>query len=185
MPIVRGREEVKRFLDSLPKQIEDKLLRGAGRAGANVVADEARLRSISPEVTAAIGVKVSTKDGTILAKVRVKGPGAYIAPWLEYGTDPHFISVSADQRNGMTVGRINRVDKAARRAGTPEPGRSLKIGGSFVGGTVHHPGAQAHPFLRPALDTKEAEAIAAAQSYINARVKPSGIIGAVDQGDDE
>ena len=54
------------------------------------------------------------------------------------------------------------------------------INGHFVGTAVHHPGARPHPFLRPALDTKEGEAIAAAQSYINGRVWPAGIIVAGD-----
>lgn len=174
MVTVRGRSEVKRYIAELPAQIRDKLLRGAGRAGANVIADEAKARSISPEVTAAIKVKVTAADGVITAKVQVKGPGSYIAPWLEYGTDPHFISVDDSQRNGLSVNRINTLHK----------GGSLVIGGHFVGTTVLHPGARPHPFLRVSLDLKEGEAFAAAQSYINARVKPAGIVGTQDLGGD-
>ena len=59
------------------------------------------------------------------------------------------------------------------------------IGGKFVGETVWHPGAKPHPFLRPSLDIKGAEAIAAAQSYINAHVTPSGIVASAEpEGDD-
>ena len=168
MATSRGGSDVKRFIAQLPSQIEGKLLSGAARAAANVVADEARSRSISPEVTAAIKVATSRGDGHVTAKVQAKGEGAYIAPWLEYGTDPHFISVDESQRGGRSIGRVNREVKTG----------SLVIGGTFVGATVHHPGARPHPFLRVSLDIKEAEAIAAAQGYINARVKPSGIIGA-------
>lgn len=175
MPTVRGKGEVKQFLAQLPNQIEDRVLRGAARAAANVVADEAKSRSISPEVTAAIKVATKREEGRIIAKVQVKGPGAYIAPWLEYGTDPHFISVDDSQRGGMSVGKVNRSVKAG----------SLVIGGQFVGTTVHHPGARPHPFLRPALDVKEGEAIGAAQRYINARVGPAGIAPGGDTGGDD
>lgn len=175
MVTTRGKSEVRTFFARLPEEIETKLLRGAGRAAANVIADEAKDRSISDEVSQAIKVATKREPGQIIAKVQVKGPGSYIAPWLEYGTEAHFISVDDSQRGGMSIGRINRETKAG----------SLVIGGNFVGSTVFHPGARPYPFLRPALDTKEREAIAAAQSYINARVSRRGISGAAEaDGDD-
>jgi hypothetical protein len=165
MATVKGREDVKAFIASIPTLCERSLLRGAARAAAKVVADEAKLRVISREVAAAIKIATKTTGGQIIAKVQVKGRGAYIAPWLEYGTDPHFISVDDSQRGGMSIGRINQQTKAG----------SLVINGQFVGDTVFHPGARPHPFLRPALDNKEGEAIVAAQNYINARVSRAGI----------
>ena len=91
----------------------------------------------------------------------------------ETGTAPHFIRVDDSQRRGMGINRINKSVKEG----------SLVINGKFVGATVHHPGARPHPFLRPALDMKEGEAIAAAQAYIDARITPSGITG--DSSGDE
>lgn len=173
MPSVRGRSGLKRFMAELPGELERKVLRGAGRVAANVVAAEARERSISAAVAAAVKVKVSAADGRILAKVQVKGPGAYIAPWIEWGTSAHFISVDESQRQGMSVGKINEAHKKG----------SLVIGGNFVGATVLHPGARPHPFLRPALDMKGDAAIAAAQSYINSRVRRTGIVGAAETGE--
>lgn len=161
---VKGRSEVKRFIGGIPAEVAT-LLRGAGRAGATVIADEAKDRVISREVRGAIKVATKAEDGRIIAKVQVKGPGAYIAPWLEYGTDPHFISVDDSQRGGMSIGKINERVKAG----------SLVIGGNFVGKTVHHPGARPHPFLRVALDTKESEARNAAQAFINSRISKTGI----------
>jgi hypothetical protein len=175
MPTVRGSSDVRQFIAKLPGEIERKLLRGAGRAAANVIADEAKERSVSSEVSGAIKVKVSEGDGRIVARVQVKGKGAYIAPWLEYGTSPHFISVDDSQRRGMSVSRINKETKAG----------SLVIGGKFVGSTVFHPGARPHPFLRPALDVKGDAAFAAAQGFINSRVTRSGIVGSAEpDGDD-
>lgn len=187
MATSKGSADVKRFLASIPAELEAKVLKGAAKAAANVIADEARLRSISQEVTNAIKVRGSSKGGQIVAKVQVIGPGAYLAPWLEYGTKGHFISVDDGQREGRSVGRINRLDKAAQKEGRSGPGdaiHALKINGKYVGTTVWHPGAQPHPFLRVSLDTKEAEAIAAAQSYINARVSRAGIAGSAEPGDD-
>lgn len=170
MPTVRGKAEVRSFIAGIHGQAQS-VLRGAARAAANVVADEARDRTRSSEVRGSIKVAVATEDSRVVAKVQTKGPGAYIAPWEEYGTAPHFISVDESQRRGMGVKTINKRVKEG----------SLVINGKFVGTTVHHPGARPHPFLRPALDTKEGEAIEAAQAYINARVQPSGING----GDEE
>lgn len=171
MPTVRGKAEVRAFIGRLPVELP-KVLRGAARVAATIVADEAKARTQSHEVRGAI--KVSSRKGEggqIIAKVQVKGPGAYLAPWEEYGTSPHLISVDESQRGGMSIGRINKLAKA-------EGGNhSLVIGGKFVGTTVLHPGARPHPFLRPALDTKGAEAIAAAQNYISARVTKAGIVG--------
>jgi hypothetical protein len=180
MPRVRGRSEVRQFIAKLPGEIERKLLRGAGRAAANVVAEEARNRCISDEVRGAIKTRVSAADGRVIAKAQVKGKGSYIAPWLEYGTSPHLISVDDSQSGGRTARRINKL------AAGDDNSHSLVIGGNFVGRTVMHPGARPYPFLRPSLDVKTSEAIAAAQGYINARVSRSGIAGPEEPaGDDE
>lgn len=179
MPTVRGKADVNRFIAGIPAALEDRVLRGAARAAATIVATEAKDRTQSSEVRDAIKVSArKAEGGRIIAKVQVKGPGAYLAPWEEYGTAPHLISVDESQRNGMTIGRINQLAKGS------DSNHSLVIGGKFVGRTVLHPGARPHPFLRPALDVKEAEAIAAAQSYINSRVTRSGILGG-PEGDDE
>lgn len=172
MPRVRGRAEVKNFMARIPVDLEGKVLRGAARAAAKVVAEEAKERTQSDEIRGAIKVSTSRPDGgRVIAKVQVKGRGAYLAPWEEYGTAPHLISVDASQSGGMSVGRINRLAK------DPDSNHSLIIGGNFVGATVLHPGARPNPFLRPALDIKEGEAIAAAQNYIRSRIKRSGIVG--------
>jgi hypothetical protein len=177
MPTVRGRSEVKSFMAQV-RTDGTNMLRGAARAAAKVVADEAKVLSISREVSAAVKVATRVEDDRIVALVQVKGPGAYIAPWLEYGTSAHFISVDESQRQGRSVGVIN---KSAKEAGG---NHSLVIGGKFVGTTVLHPGARPHPFLRPALDLKQDEAIAAAQRYISARVMPSGIVTTASVGDE-
>lgn len=169
-----GASEMRRFIAQLPANLEAKVLRGAARAGATVIAEEAKTETNSHEVAEAITVGTKREGDLMIGKVQVKGPGAYLAPWEEYGTDPHFISVDPSQSGGMSVRRINDKTKEG----------SLVIGGAFVGTTVHHPGAGAHPFLRPSLDRKEVEAFDAAQSFINSRITPGGIVGADDREDD-
>lgn len=171
MGSVKGQAAVKRFLSDLPEALAKRVLRGAARAAATVVADEAKSLSLSQAVAKAITVKTLVKDGRVVAKVQVKGRAAFIAPWLEYGTSQHFLSLPPGQLGGVSIGRAN----ARLKDGT------LKIDGQFIAGAVIHPGARPHPFLRPALDTKEAEAIAAAQSYVTARVGRRGMTGSEEQ----
>jgi hypothetical protein len=172
-----GRSATSSYMAALPDQIT-RLLKGAGRAGGRVIADEAKNRSQSEEVADAIVMRSKTKDDRIVVRVTVKPGWTYsLALWQEYGTSPHFISVTDEQRQGLGIRRINTKVSEAGGNG------SLVIGGKFVGKTVFHPGAQAHPFLRPALDTKETEAIKTAQTYINARVLRGGISN-IDQDDD-
>ena len=71
-------------------------------------------------------------------KITVKRGWSYsIGTWLEWGTDPHFIRVAEDQRQGRSDGKINRERKT----------NPLVINGQFVAGTVFPPGARAEPFL--------------------------------------
>jgi len=180
MATSRGKSDVQRFMSGLPEQIASKLLVGAGRAGGKVIADDAKDRSISQDVADNIVVRTKREDSRIVVRITVrKGFALSVGNWLEWGTAPHFISVDDSQRQGRSVARINELAKA------PGSSHSLVINGKFVGDTVYHPGARPHPFLRPALDLKEGEAISMAQSYINARITPAGIVGAADQGDGE
>jgi len=176
MPSVKGQAEVERFIAGLPTQIEAKLLRGAARAGGKVLLDETKSRSPAAEVTEALTLRTNSEPGRIVVKVSVKGhwPRS-LAIWAEYGTDPHFITVDDSQREGKSVRRINETG-----------GGSLRIGGKFVGKTVHHPGAKANPFMRPSLDLSAAAARAAMQTYVNARVTRGGIVGSDEpEGTDE
>ncbi|EJL25604.1 HK97 gp10 family phage protein [Novosphingobium sp. AP12] len=171
---IRGRSDVSKYIASLPDQLARRVLRGAARTGAAVVATEAKERSISEEVSESIHVTTKIEEGRIIGRVIVKGPGAYIAPWLEYGTEAHFISVDDSQRQGLSVRKVNERTKEG----------SLVIGGKFVGATVLHPGARPNPFLRVSLDFKEAEAVRAMQQYINTRISRGKIIGQ-DKADGE
>lgn len=168
MPKVTGKSGVQRYFDAIPAVLVEKILPGAARAAGKVIADEARVLVESTEVRNAIVVRAKRNGTLITVRVAIKGAWENsVANWLEYGTDGHFIRVDDRQRQGMSVRRINTLQKAG----------SLVIGGQFVGDTVWHPGARPYPFLRPALDIREAEAIAAAQGYITTRLRRNGLNG--------
>lgn len=172
---LKGGNGLQAFLASLPANLERNVLRGALKAGADEIAEGAREGCRSEEVRETIRTTSRSEKGLVSAKVQTKGEGAYKAPWLEHGTDPHFISVDEEYRGGRTIGRINRLDKAAAKEGRDGPSRTLIINGKPVGSTVHHPGATPHPFMRPAVDTRETAAIAAIGEHIRAKLTKEGL----------
>lgn len=155
------------------------VLRGAARAGGGVFAEYIKENTTSEAVREDVRMRTQVVGDQIKTTVDLKpGWGRSVGNWLEWGTDGHFISVADEQRRGRSTGRINQQVRAAGGDA------SLVIGGKFVGKTVWHPGARPHPVFRPAQDLKQADAIAAAQAHINARVKRSGIATG-DEGEDE
>ncbi len=169
MATATGRSEVSAYFAQIEKNLP-RLMAGAGRAGGQVIVDEAKAESHSEDVSEAVIMRTRTKDGQTRVTVTIKPGFAYArALWLEYGTSPHFISVRDKDRAGRGIGRINAQVREADGNG------SLVIGGKFVGETVFHPGARPYPFLRPSLDKKRDEAVSTAQAYINARVSRRGI----------
>jgi len=173
-----GRSEASAYIGRLPKQLT-RLLQGAAKAGGQVIATEAKQRSASTEVADAVVIKAKSEQFRTIVRVTIEPGWAYSrALWLEYGTSPHFISISDKQRQGVGLRRINAKVREADGNG------SLVIGGQFVGGTVFHPGARAHPFLRPALDIKQAEAVRAAQRYIDAGISRGMVVSGVKDDDE-
>ena len=142
---VKGLADLNKFLQQLPAKVEQSVLRGALRAGANVVMAEAKANVPVDSGQLRDGLKVSTNSrrGRVTAKVKATGKHAHIAPWLEYGTAAHKI--------------------------TAKKGKGLFFGGLFVKG-VQHPGARPKPFLRPALDGRAQDAVVAAAQYMKRRL---------------
>ena len=142
---VKGLADLNKFLQQLPAKVEQSVLRGALRAGANVVMAEAKANVPVDSGQLRDGLKVSTSSrrGRVTAKVKATGKHAFIAPWLEYGTAAHKI--------------------------TAKKGKGLFFGGLFVKG-VQHPGSRPKPFMRPALDGRAQDAVVAAAQYMKRRL---------------
>jgi hypothetical protein len=180
----RGGSAAAAKIRELPQAFLERVLPGAGRAGGKVIAEDARQTLGGRRADTAGGgkvliadsvkVKVRRKGTTIRVRITLDGPGAYVGRWLEYGTAPHLISVTDEAREGRSVSRINKLAVEG----------SLVIGDKFVGQSVSHPGAKPHPFLRPALDQCQGDAIAAMQTYVTSRATRAGIAGTEPGGDE-
>lgn len=152
---VKGLRELGQMLQALPVKIERNILRGAMRAGAKVVLEQAKVNVPVAETSdrnreryggyagalrdsLRIGSSRSRK-GRVTVAVRAggtktkTGADVYYAHWVEYGTKPH-----SNGKRGM------------------------------------HPGARPHPFLRPAADTAQGEAVVAVGKYIYRRLEQRG-----------
>jgi hypothetical protein len=181
----KGGAELMAFLDSLPAKIEQNLVRGALRAGAKVSLEEVKRQAgnlHTPEIKGSRGttpperiadkvyVTARTLGGVPRATIKLKGFPAAVAIWAEYGTLAHWISVdAADRTTGKGVVSIKTTNKNAREGG------SLVIGKNFVGPSVFHPGAAAHPFFRPAIDQTAQAALEAAAAHIRAKIESGGL----------
>lgn len=177
MPTLKGREAEQRRRAQVPDKVR-KILRGAARAGATVIASDAKERVASDAVREGVIVGRSKEvDDRITVKITVKeGWPRTLGTWLEYGTSAHFISVDPKFAEGRTAARINKLDNDAAKSGQSGPGSTLVINGKAVGATVFHPGARAEPWLRVARDMKSRDAIAAAQNHITVNVRRSGLV---------
>jgi HK97 gp10 family phage protein len=152
---VKGLAELQKFLDELPAKIERNIMRGALRAGANVIKEEAKqqLASNGSVKTGELqrGLKVSTraKAGTVTASVKAKGKHQYIAHMIEFtGAAPHVIN--------------------------PKKGKAVTFGGRMFK-AINHPGFKPRPFMRPALDGKAGAALVAVGEAIKKRLTKEGI----------
>jgi len=172
----KGGDAVDKALSELPAKLQANILRGATREAAVVFAEAVRERAHSAEARGSVKVG-STRvmpDGTIRGTVQAKGKGSYIALWEEWGTAAHFISVKDDirpttkTRRGVRVWGIGTINKAVRRG-------SLVIGKNYVGASVFHPGAAAHPFFRPGFDAGATDALRAYGSYVSTRLSKEGL----------
>jgi len=142
---VSGLSELDRLLKELPAKIEGNIMRGAVRAGAKVM--ETRAKELVPvddgDLRDSIKVSTKSKRGQVSATVRAGGKKAFYAHMVEFGTARHFIK--------------------------PKKRKSLFFAG-IAREVVDHPGTSPKPFMRPALDNSQREAVDAAAAYIRARL---------------
>lgn len=156
---IKGGAELQQFLGQLPEKLARNILRSALRKGARVVqlAAKARVPVKTGTLRAGLKVKGSLRYNVAKATVITTGRHAYLARWLEYGTQAHTI----------TAGK----------------GKFLALlTGSHPVKSVEHPGIRPRPFMRPALDSQAHAAVAAVAAQIRARLTKAGI-DLPDEGD--
>ena len=154
---ITGGKELAQFLQQLPVKLEKNIMRGALRAGARVIANEAKLNAPVQDGDLKASVRVSTnaKRGRVEAKAKAGGKKAWYAAIVEFGASPHII----------------KAKKAKMLKFTARDGRKIEIA------QVFHPGFVARPYLRPALDSKAGESVVATGNYIKQRLNAQGING--------
>ena len=77
---VKGLSDLGKALATLTAKLEKNIMRGALRAGGNVMRDDARTNAARATGALAKGIKTSTnaKGGKVYAKVRTTGKHSYI-----------------------------------------------------------------------------------------------------------
>jgi len=85
---VRGLQDLKRILEAFPVKVEKNIMRGAVRAGAKLVQQEAKsnARVLSGQMRNGIKIGTNSRGGKVTATVRARGPHGYLALFHEYGT---------------------------------------------------------------------------------------------------
>ncbi len=145
---VKGLPELEKVLAELPVKLETKILRGAMRAGATVILNEAKARVPvkSGRLAKTLRISTSVKRGVVTARVVAgnRKQGVFYAHLVEGGSGPHIIK--------------------ARRA------KYLRLHGNVFIKRLAHPGARKNPFLRPALDAGSGAALDAIAVYIRKRL---------------
>jgi HK97 gp10 family phage protein len=154
---ILGGKQLAKALSELPLKIERNIMRAALRAGAKVVADEAK-RNVpvdSAELKQSIRTSSNGKKGLVEANAvvgsRKKG---WYATFVEFGTAPHVIKA------GKNATRLSFRTKDGKWISTTQ---------------VNHTGAKAKPFMRPAFDTKGDEAVKAVADKIRERLTDQNI----------
>lgn len=176
---VRGLKELDARLLGLPIKLQAKALRGAVSAGARVIRDDARSRihdaphwdkdasqrSSGGALRDAIRftTSVSTKNGTVGARVFVSKKKAWYGRLVHFGTLPHLIFGAGANRLNRQVRTAVFGDnhKKANRFQVRTAEKKLKalnILGHFVE-KVNHPGAKPQPFLEEAAAAKSEAAV--------------------------
>ena len=167
---VLGGAALDALLGTLPVNIEKNIMRGALRAGAkvflaivkqNIPVEHGALRQ-SARITTRV------RKGEVTASVKVGDKNVYYANMVEFGTRPHLISVQ-DSEKGVNkkTGKVLSMRTINKNV--------MKIGNTFVGPTVRHPGARPHPFMRPAADAGFEAAVNAVQAHVRKRLSKEGL----------
>lgn len=157
---IEGAERIKKALKELPEKLRRKVLGQAMHEGAKIIRDEARARApsgsgsrrggkpksqVPKSLRQTIRVSVRSKRDAVTAKV-VAGDrrhGVFYAGFVERGTEPHVIKA---RRGRLFLGTANFPVR------------------------VKHPGTQAKPFMRPAIEASSGRAIDAVAAGIRKRL---------------
>jgi HK97 gp10 family phage protein len=163
---VKGLSELNKFLQELPVKMEANIMRGALRAGLKPIKEAAVQNCPVGEPSENNKRKYKVYAGALRDSIRVsaridKKEGKVVARLVAGGKG----------KNGASVFYAHIIEMTGARA------HSLS---KKEGGEINHPGMQARPFLRPALDAQANNAVLAAGQYIKQRLATKNGINTAD-----
>ncbi len=163
---VAGLKELEAVLKTLPANIEKNVMRGAMRAGLNVINKEAKSQLVSGgrvdsgdllrSVRNSFSRKSEKKYGWMRGYVKAGDKKAWYAHLIEFGTGSFYSGKGTDSKRAPY--EINPMKRKA-----------LFFAG-VVKERVMHPGIHPSPFMRTAFDSKSAAAINAFADYMTKRI---------------
>lgn len=170
---VRGLAQLHQVLQSLPTDVEVKVLRGGLRAGQKVV--QQRAQALAPAKSGAlrssIKVRLNTKAqkrGFVRADVVAGGKTAWYAHLVEFGTGQHYAGKGSSSVRKPYIIRA-KTAAGGREVTTGMKRRALRVGGAFVNQVVH-PGIRPAGFMQAAAQDLDGPALAAFVQYVQARL---------------
>ncbi len=157
---INGLADLHKALQDLPGKIEGNIMRGALRAGQKVFQQAAQqaVPVNHGDLRNSIKIKFkgrSQKYGWVRMHLLAGDKTAWYAHLIEYGTASYYTG------KGRTVGGPYQIK--------PKKAKGLIFGGSVHAGAIH-PGIKPQPFMRPALDRNQAQALEATAEYIRKRL---------------
>lgn len=147
---VKGLAELQTFLDQLPAKMEANVLRGALRAGAKPILEAAKSAAPVGEPSETNRKRYKLYAGALRDSIRISG--------------------RIDKRNGKVTASVKAGGKTKSGADVFYA-HMVEFGTKpHIIGDGTHPGVQARPFMRPALDAQSGAAIVAVGEYIKKRL---------------
>lgn len=164
---VTGLKELQAFMDQLAPKLEQNVMRGALRAGVNVIKAEVKARCPvgAPSETGRKRYKLYTGALRDSIKSGVKAKGGRVTAYVRVG--------GKNKKTGADVWYAHLIEYTGAMPHLIKApvGKALTIGaGIKTVVEVHHPGMAPRPFLRPALAGQAGNAIAAAAEYMKKRL---------------
>jgi len=159
---IEGMADLHKLLQTLPAKVEGNVMRGALRAGQKVFQEAAQAAVPVDQGALRDSIKIkfkarSQKHGVVRMHLTAGNKVAWYAHLVEFGTASFYTG------KGSKSKRKPYKIKPTRRTG------ALYFGGKVLE-EVTHPGIKPQPFMRPALDGYQQQALDATVAYIRTRL---------------
>lgn len=161
---ITGLSELQRFMESLPAKIEANIMRGALRYGIKRILNEAKAKCPVGKPSSEGAKKYKLYAGALRDSIRIttKRKGGRVSASIKAG---------GKLKNGADVNYAHIIEFTGAKPHpiTAKKGHALAIGvGKYT--SVQHPGMDAKPFMRPALDSQAIAAVVDVGEYIKKRL---------------